>query len=304
MKIDKLWMNGEVVDAADATTHVLSHALHYGSGVFEGIRCYETAEGPAIFRLPEHVDRLLYSASVLGMQVPYDADQLAEACRQAVRCNGLTSAYLRPLIFYGHDTLGVPPRNCPVVTVVAAWSWGAYVAAESPKIQTSKFLRIHPGSLDCEAKVSGHYVNSLMAVRAAHQAGFDEALLLDHEGYVAECSGENVFVVKDGKVFTPPRGNILPGITRDSVIELLAAMGVEVEQRRFRLAELKGADEAFMTGTAAEVTPMSEVDDTVLTTGAGPLTAKVRAAYLDVVHGRDERFAAWCHPVDVAQVSS
>jgi len=300
MKVDKLWMDGAIVDGASATTHVLTHALHYGSGVFEGIRCYETPEGPAIFRLPEHVERLRYSASAIGMEIPYDAAQLAEACRQAVRANGLRSAYLRPLAFYGHDTLGVPPRQCPVVTVVAAWSWGAYVAAESPKIQVSGVLRIHPRSLDCRAKVTGHYVNSLMAVRKAHDAGFDEAMLLDHEGYVAECSGENVFGVKEGKVFTPPEGSILPGITRASVMEILRAEGVEVEERRFRVEELKGADEAFMTGTAAEVTPISQLDDVVLTEGAGPLTARLRDLYQEVVHRRDPRFEAWCHLVDPA----
>lgn len=298
MKVGKLWMDGGMVPAAEATTNVLSHSLHYGSGVFEGIRCYRTERGPAVFRLEDHIERLFYSARTMGLKIPYSPAQMADACKTVLRSNELSSAYIRPLVFYGHDTLGVPPRKCPTVCVVAAWEWGAYVAADSPRVMTSRFTRVHPGTVDCEAKVSGHYVNSLMAVREAHAAGFHEALLLDHKGDVAECSGENVFAVRDGGVFTPPRGNILPGITRATVMELLEARGRPVTERSFRREFLTSADEAFMTGTAAEVTPISELDDAVLTEGAGPLTQEVRQAYLDVVHGRDPRFERYCDYVD------
>lgn len=288
--LETIWLDGALVPEAEATTHMLSHSLHYGSGVFEGVRCYPAEGGPAIFRLDDHVRRLLKSAAVVGLEPAYDAAALADACVAVVAANGLDSAYLRPLIFFGRDTLGVPPRRCPTRVMIAAWRWGRYVAAESPRIQVSDVIRIHPGSLDPEAKVCGHYVNSLLAVRKAHAAGYDEALLLDHEGYVAECSGENVFAVKDGVIFTPPRGNILPGITRDTAIELAAREGWEVREEPFRLGFLTGADEAFMTGTAAEVTPMSEVGGVTLTAGAGPVTARIRDRYQDLVHGRLEGF--------------
>lgn len=291
--LEKIWLDGELIPEAEAQTHVLAHSLHYGTGVFEGVRCYDAEGGPAIFRLEEHVDRLLYSARVIGLPVKYSAEALAEACLATVRANELSSAYLRPLIFFGRDTLGVPPRDCPAVHVVAAWTWGRYVAADSPRIQISDVVRIHPGSLDPKAKVCGHYVNSLLAVRKAHAEGFHEALLLDHEGKVAECSGENVFASFDGKLVTPPEGNILPGITRETVITLAREMDLEVEERTLELDELLGADEAFMTGTAAEVTPMSSIGETTLTEGAGPITARIREAYQDAVHGRNPEHQGW-----------
>ena len=291
--LETIWLDGELTPEGEATTHVLAHSLHYGTGVFEGVRCYDAEGGPAVFRLTEHVERLLRSASVIGLPVRYSVEELAEACLATVRANKLSSAYLRPLIFFGRDTLGVPPRDCPPVHVVAAWRWGRYVQADSPRIQVSNVVRIHPGSLDPEAKVCGHYVNSLLAVRKAHGEGFHEALLLDHEGKVAECSGENVFAVFDERIVTPPRGNILPGITRATVIQMARDMGYEVDEQPMELAELLSADEAFMTGTAAEVTPMSSIGDTTLTEGAGPVTARLRDAYQEVVHGRTPAYESW-----------
>ncbi len=290
MEVGKVWMDGELKDAADATTPVLTHALHYGSGAFEGIRSYRTDRGGAIFRLGDHLDRLYRSAAVIGLSIPWERDELAEACRSTLRANGLTSAYLRPIAFYGYDTLGVPPRKCPPVTAIAAWEWGSYVAAASPRIKTSRFVRFHPGSLVPEAKICGHYVNSLLAVREAHAAGFHEALLLDHHGNVAECSGENVFAVKADRIVTPPLGNILPGITRATVIELARDLGFQVEERTLSRDELAAADEAFMTGTAAEVTPIAELDDVRLTEGAGPVTRRLAEAYRGVVRGEDPRY--------------
>jgi branched-chain amino acid aminotransferase len=298
VKVDKLWLDGKIVDGATATVSVLCHSLHYGSGVFEGIRCYETDKGGAVFRLKEHIDRLYYSADVLGLKIPYSKEEFRAACKLAVTENGLVSAYIRPLVFYGADTLGVPPRKCPTVCMIASWKWGAYVHSDAPRIQTSKYCRVHPRSVDCKAKVSGHYVNSLMAVRDAHNAGFDEALLLDHEGYVAECSGENIFVIRDGKVFTPALGNILPGITRSTIMELLGDMGYEVEEKKFLPKFLAEADEAFMVGTAAEVTPICGLDEHVITEKPGDLTLKVQAAYLDVVHGRNEKYIKYCDFLD------
>jgi branched-chain amino acid aminotransferase len=293
---DKIWMNGEFVDWADAKVHVGVHGLHYGAGVFEGIRCYETPKGPAVFRLADHLRRLHNSAKLLYMEIPYSAEELREACHELIAVNGLPECYLRPIAFYGYGQLGVAARDNPVETVIMSWPWGAYLGEEGQKTgiraKISSWQRIGPNVIPHVSKATGIYLNSMLAVTEAMRAGYDEAILLTAEGYVADGSGENIFMVKDGKLATPELANsILPGITRDTVIQIAQDLGYTVEEMQIIRSDLFLADEVFMCGTAAEVTPLRSIDDVEI--GVGPVTLEIQKAYMDTVRGKSERWAQW-----------
>jgi branched-chain amino acid aminotransferase len=294
---DKIWMNGELVDWADATVHVGVHGLHYGTGVFEGIRCYETEKGPAVFRLTDHLDRLHNSARLLYMDIPYSVDELKAASMELISANGLPECYLRPIAFYGYGELGVSTAGNPVVTVIMSWPWGTYLGEDGLKngirCKISSWQRVGPNTIPHASKATGIYLNSMLAVTEANRAGYDEAILLTADGYIADGSGENVFVIKDGKVATPPLStSILPGITRDSVIQILQDLGYTVEEKNLIRSDLVTADEVFMCGTAAEVTPIREVDDHLIGP-PGPVTRELQTAYLDTCRGKSERWAQW-----------
>jgi branched-chain amino acid aminotransferase len=293
---EKIWMNGELVDWADARVHVGSHGLHYGSGVFEGIRAYETAKGTAVFRLTDHLKRLENSARLLHMELPYSIEELRTVCHQLIAVNGLPECYLRPIAFFGYGELGVSAMGNHVDVVIMSWPWGAYLGEDGLKngitAKISSWERIGPNVIPHVAKATGVYLNSMLAVTEANRAGYDEAILLTAEGYVADGSGENVFVVKGGEVYTPDLStSILPGITRDTVIQIAQDLGYTVHQKSLIRSDLYLADEAFMTGTAAEVTPLRAVDDFEI--GVGPITLEIQEAYLDTARGRSERWAQW-----------
>jgi branched-chain amino acid aminotransferase len=293
---EKIWMNGELVDWADARIHVGSHGLHYGSGVFEGIRAYETPKGTAVFRLTDHLQRLENSAKLLYMDLGYTVDELKAASIDLIQTNGLPECYLRPIAFYGYGELGVSAVGNPIEVVIMSWPWGAYLGEEGLKsgirAKISSWQRIGPNVIPHVAKATGIYLNSMLAVTEANRGGYDEAILLTAEGYIADGSGENVFVVKDGVIFTPDlSASILPGITRDTVIQIAQDLGHRVVEKNLIRSDLLLADEAFMVGTAAEVTPLRSVDDVEL--GVGPITLEVQEAYLDTARGRSERWAHW-----------
>jgi branched-chain amino acid aminotransferase len=293
-----IWFDGQLVPWRDAKVHVLTHTLHYGMGVFEGIRAYEAVQGTAIFRLQAHIDRLFRSAHILGMNMPYDKATLFEACRAAVRENGLASAYIRPMCFYGSEGMGLRADNLKVHVIVAAWSWGSYLGAEGIekgiRIKTSSFTRHHVNITMCKAKANGNYMNSMMALREALACGYDEALLLDAEGYVAEGSGENIFIVRDGVLYTPELTSALDGITRDTIFRFAAEINLPVREKRITRDEVYIADEAFFTGTAAEVTPIRELDGRSIGSGGrGPVTERLQTVFFDQVHGRRSQFPEW-----------
>jgi branched-chain amino acid aminotransferase len=304
---EKIWMNGELVDWADAKVHVGSHGLHYGTGVFEGIRCYETPQGPAVFRLRDHLRRLHESGRLLYMEIPYTDDELREATHDLVRTNGLASCYLRPIAFYGYGELGVSTAGNPVETVIMSWPWGAYLGEESQSkgitAKVSSWRRVGPNVIPHVAKATGIYLNSMLATTEAKRAGYDEAILLTDDGYVADGAGENVFVVKDGLIMTPPLStSILPGITRDTVIQMAQDLGYVVEETHIIRADLILADEVFMTGTATEVAPVRAIDDVEI--GVGPVTQELQAAYADTVNGRSERWSHWLDVVETARANA
>lgn len=293
-----IWYDGKLVPWRDATTHVLTHSLHYGLAVFEGVRAYKTAAGTAIFRLTEHTQRLLNSARIFKMEVPYTAAQLEDAQREVVRANQLESCYLRPLVFYGSEKMGVSPRGAQVHVAIAAWPWGAYLGEEGLqkgiRVKTSSYQRHHINVSMVRSKTAGHYVNSILANMEALEHGYDEALLLDTQGFVAEGAGENLFIVRDGKVYEPQMVSGLIGITRRSVIELATTLGYTVEPMLMTRDDVYLADEAFFTGTAAEITPIRELDGRPIGQGSrGPVTEKIQTLFFDVVNGRDARFAHW-----------
>ncbi|MDJ0864159.1 MAG: branched-chain amino acid transaminase, partial [Gammaproteobacteria bacterium] len=287
----------------EARVHVLTHTLHYGMGVFEGVRAYKTDRGTAIYRLPDHTARLFRSAHILGMPIPFDRDVLNHAQRTVVRENGLQAAYIRPMCFYGSEGMGLRADNLRVHAMVAAWEWGSYLGDENMergiRIRTSSFTRHHVNITMCKAKANGNYMNSMLALQEALSAGCDEAMMLDNEGYVAEGSGENIFIVRDGVLYTPDLTSALEGVTRDSIIVLAREEGLEVREKRITRDEVYIADEAFFTGTAAEVTPIREVDGRVIGDGRrGPLTERLQARYFDVVYGRSPAHARWLSYVD------
>lgn len=293
-----IWMDGQFVPWRDARVHLLTHTLHYGVGVFEGIRAYETDRGTAIFRLDDHTRRLFDSAHILGMKIPYDVDTINEACIEVVRRNALNSAYIRPLAYYGSEGMGLHATTLSVHVGIAAWYWGAYLGDEALargiRVKTSSFARAHINSVMSRAKAVANYVTSILATQEAAEDGYDEALLLDVSGLVAEGSGENVFVVKDGAIFTPQLLSALNGITRKTVIALARDEGLDIIERPITRDDLYIADEIFFTGTAAEVTPVREVDNRAIGCGErGPITARLQARYLDVVHGRTPGYEDW-----------
>ena len=293
-----IWYDGKMVNWRDATTHVLTHTLHYGMGVFEGVRAYKTDKGTAIFRLQDHTDRLFRSAHILQMKMPFDKATISEAQCAAVRENKLESAYIRPMAFYGAEAMGIAAKTLSTHVICAAWSWGAYIGEEALtrgiRVKTSSFSRHHVNITMCKAKANGNYMNSILAHQEAAQDGYDEALLLDVDGFVAEGSGENVFIIRKGKLYTPDLTSALEGITRDTIVTLAKELGYEVIEKRITRDEVYGADEAFFTGTAAEVTPIRELDNRAIGAGTrGPITEKLQALYFDVVKGKSDKHADW-----------
>ena len=302
VKADRIWMDGRLVAFDDAKVHVLTHALHYGVGVFEGIRAYRSADGrSAVFRLREHLQRLYDSAHVVLMEIPFPPEKLEAACVEALRANGLAEGYVRPLAFFGAGAMGVGAEN-PVQVIVAAWPWGAYLSEEGLRrgirAKVSSFTRMHVNVQMVRAKISGQYVNSFLATREAALSGYEEAILLDTEGYVAEGAGENIFIVKNGVLQTPPLSSaVLAGITRDSVLRIARDLGVAVKEEKFTRDAMYLADELFMTGTAAEVTPVREVDNRRIGKGEpGPVTKKIQDTFFRAVRGEEPRYREWLFP--------
>ncbi len=299
----RIWFNGELVPWQDANVHVMTHALHYGSGVFEGIRAYATSSGPQVFRLREHMERFKASAGVYCMPLSHSVDEYIEAVKEVVRVNELASAYIRPIAFYGYGRLGVHPSGLPVDVAIGAWEWGAYLGDEAlangVRVALSPWRRIQPDALPVSAKASGQYLSSILGAMSVKANGFHEALFLDTHGHVSEGGGENLFLVKDGVVYTPSSSSsILEGITRDSVMRIARDLGYEVVEKTLVMGDVFGADEAFFTGTAAEVTPIAEVEHRKVGEGKpGPVTKRIQEAYFAAVRGEDERYADWLTPV-------
>ncbi len=293
-----IWLDGELVPWREAKVHVLTHTLHYGMGVFEGVRAYKAERGTAIFRLEDHTDRLFRSAHILNMAIGFDKQTINEATAAAVHENGLSSAYIRPMCFYGAEGMGLRADNLKVHTMIAAWEWGAYLGTDGIekgiRVRTSSFSRHHVNVTMCRAKANGNYINSMLALNEALSCGYDEALLLDTQGYVMEGSGENIFIVRNGVLYTPDLTSALDGITRTTIITLAREHGLEVRERRITRDEVYIADEAFFTGTAAEVTPIRELDGRAIGSGVrGPITERLQKLYFDQVHGRREEHPEW-----------
>jgi len=293
-----IWLDGKMVDWRDAKIHVLTHTLHYGMGVFEGVRAYETPKGPAIFRLQEHTDRLFRSAHILNMPMPYSKEEINKAHIKSVQVNKLKSAYFRPMCFYGSEGMGLRADNLKTHAMVAAWEWPSYMGEENLsngiRIRTSSFTRHHVNITMCKAKANGNYMNSMLALQEALQSGCDEALLLDNEGYVSEGSGENVFIIRDGIIYTPELASCLDGITRRTIIQLAEELGYTVKEKRITRDEVYIADEAFFTGTAAEVMPIRELDNRQIGSGSrGPITEQLQSLYFDIVQGRNTKYEDW-----------
>ena len=293
-----IWFDGKMVPWRDANIHVLTHSLHYGMGVFEGIRAYKTESGPAIFRLNEHVKRLFNGTKIFQMAIPYNEEQITQAIIDVVKDNKLAACYIRPIVFIGSEKLGVSPTGNTIHTSIAAWEWGAYLGEDGLnkgiRVKTSSFTRHFVNSSLVRAKASGYYINSILAHQEVAANGYDEALLLDTEGYVSEGSGENFFMVRNGIVYTPDLASCLDGITRDSIIEIAQDLGFKVKEKRLTRDEVYTADEAFFTGTAAEVTPIRELDDRMIGDGLkGPITKQIQDVFFSTVYGKNDRYKSW-----------
>ncbi len=293
-----IWMDGEMLPWREAKVHVLTHTLHYGMGVFEGVRAYKAKKGTAIFRLNTHTHRLFHSAHILGMKIPYDAETVIQAQIDAIRQNQLEAGYLRPMAFYGSEGMGIRADNLKVHLIVAAWQWGSYLGDENLtngiRVRVSSYTRHHVNTSMCRAKANGHYINSMLALQEAIETGYDEALLLDTNGFVMEGSGENVFIIRDNVVYTPDLTSALDGITRKTVARIIADEGLELVEKRITRDEIYICDEAFFTGTAAEVTPIRELDNRQIGHGGrGPITEKIQSRFFDAVHGRIPEYEAW-----------
>lgn len=296
-KVDKIWMDGKLVDWDDAKIHVLTHSLHYGCGVFEGVRAYNTAQGPAVFRLREHIDRLFNSAKIFFIDIPFTREELVEATKETVRSSGLDACYIRPLVYLGYGEMGLNPLPCPVNVSIAVWPWGAYLGDEGltngVRMMISSWQRHDPNAMPPAAKGTGMYINSSMAKIEAIKAGYDEAILLSPQGYVSECTGENIFIVKNGRIITPPASaGALEGITQDSVMTIARDLGIEATTGNILRSDLYTADEAFLSGTAAEVVPIRSVDDREIG-DPGPITRKVQETYFAAVRGEIDRYKDW-----------
>jgi branched-chain amino acid aminotransferase len=305
---EKIWMNGKFVAWDDAKIHVLTHSLHYGTGVFEGIRCYKAEAGSAVFRLREHVERLFDSAHICQLDIAYSREAVTEAILETIRVNKIEACYIRPIAYIGYGAMGIFPKENPVELVIAVWPWGSYLGDEGLKngirVKISSFVRPHVNATMVRSKTTANYANSLLAKREALRDGYHEAILLDTDGYVAEGSGENIFIVRKGFIKTPPLTAILEGITRETVMQLAAERGIRVVEERFTRDELYLADEAFFTGTAAEMTPIREVDNRAIGAGKpGPVTMELQAAFFDIVHGRDSRHEEWLTYVSEKQAA-
>jgi branched-chain amino acid aminotransferase len=303
-KTSLIWMDGKLIPWESATVHILAHTIHYGLGAFEGIRCYEGADGvSAVFRLKEHVDRLFHSALIGGFEIPYTSQEITEAILETLKANKLKEAYIRPIAFVGAGAMGVLfTEENPIHVCIAVWSWGAYLGEEGLKhgirIKTSSYSRHHVNVMMTKAKICGNYVNSILAKKEAAQHGYDEALMLDTDGYVAEASGENVFIVRDGRIKTTPLTSILPGITREAIITLARERAIPVVEQRFTRDELYTADEVFFTGTAAEITPIREADGRKIGVGQpGPITVGLQEAFFGVVRGENPKHREWLTPI-------
>ena len=297
-KTEKIWMDGKFVDWDNAVVHALTHTLHYGLGVFEGIRCYETKRGPAIFRLNEHIERLFNSAHIFMMEIPYSKEEIKDAIIKTVKINKIKECYIRPLVYIGYGAMGLYAVGNPVNVSIAAWPWGAYLGDKGLKngirVKVSSFIKYHVNSSMTRGKVCGYYINSQLAKREAIACGYDEALLLDTEGYISEGSGENIFIVRKGILKTTPLTSILEGITRDSIIRLANDEGIKVTEEKFTRDELYISDEAFFTGTAAEVTPIREVDGRSIGNGKpGKITKRLQSLFFDIVKGRNKKYKTW-----------
>lgn len=298
-KVNKIWMDGRLIPWYEANVHILTHSLHYGMGVFEGIRCYLCVDGKsAIFRLRDHIDRLFDSAKIADLTMPFSKKEIIEACKETLRVNNLKEGYIRPLIFIGEGVMGVHPEDNPIRVAIITWPWGAYLGEgaveKGIRVKVSSFTRHHVNVMMTKAKICGNYVNSVLAKREVTKLGYDEALMLDTEGYVSEGSGENIFIVKNGILKTTPLTSILNGITRDSVIQIAKSKKIPLVEERFTRDELYTAHEAFFTGTAAELTPIREVDDRVIGNGKpGPITKEIQAMFFDIVKGRNEEYREW-----------
>jgi branched-chain amino acid aminotransferase len=294
---DKIWMNGDLVDWEKATVHVLSHALHYGTGVFEGIRCYETPQGPGVFRLGEHMERMHRSAKIFLMEIPYSASELSAAAVDLIRVNGLRSCYIRPIAFRGYGEMGVNPEANPVEVSIAVWPWGTYLGDDALKngvrMTISSWRRHDPNIIPPMAKVTGAYINSVIAKVEAVRKGFDEGILLNSQGFLSEATGENLYIVREGEIVTPPlAAGVLPGITRETVIKIANDLGIPVRESFLTRADAYLAEEMFCSGTAAEITPVREVDDRVIG-DPGPVTLSIQQKYFEIVRGEDEKYHDW-----------
>jgi len=294
-KTKYIWFNGKFVKWEKAKIHVLSHGLHYGSGVFEGIRCYKTSKGPAIFRLKEHLERFFYSASCLEMKIPFSKEKVEKAILKTIKINKVKECYIRPIAFFGYGKMGLNPIGAPVNLAIAVWPWPAYLGGEKPvTVKISKYQRLTPQSIIPEAKICGYYINSIFASLDSQKSGFDEALLLDAQGYVAEGPGENIFMVKNRQLSTPALGAILPGITRDSCKEIAKDLNLSVKEKLITPQEIKSADEVFFTGTAAEICPIGKIDETLINQGKiGEITKKIKDIYQRIVHGQEKKYLKW-----------
>lgn len=306
---EKIWMDGSFIQWSDAKVHVLTHTLHYGTGVFEGIRCYKADAGPAVFRLAEHVERLFASAHICQLDIPYSQQEILEAILETIRVNKIEACYIRPHVFIGYGAMGIYPKENPVQVIIAVWPWGSYLGEEGVekgiRVKISSFVRPNVNAVMVRSKTTANYANSLLAKREALRHGYDEALLLDSDGYVSEGSGENIFIVRKGVIKTPGLSSaILEGITRDTIIQLASDRGMRLVEERLTRDELYIADEAFFTGTAAEITPIREVDNRSIGSGRpGPVTKDLQAAFFDIVHGRDGRYAHWLTYVNEKQLA-
>ncbi len=303
---ETIWMNGSLVKWDDAKVHVLTHSLHYGTGVFEGIRCYKTDGGSAVFRLREHIDRFFDSAHILQMELPFTREAVTEGVLETIRRNKIDACYIRPLAYIGYGAMGVYPKDNPIDVSIAVWPWGSYLGEEGMqngiRVKISSYSRPHVNATMVRSKTTANYANSLLAKREALKDGYDEAVLLDTDGYVAEGSGENIFMVRKGVIKTPPLTSILEGITRETIMQLAAERGMRVVEERFTRDELYIADEAFFSGTAAEITPIREVDNRVIGRGKpGPVTKQLQTAFFDIVHGRDSKHEEWLTYVSAKQ---